>query len=80
MKLYNIRLNLEWNPEPYNTYTVTSPDVPELITEGSTLPEILRNVQDALATWIDYLQAEGEELPAVLRPTEVSQITLPVPA
>lgn len=80
MKIYNIRLNLEWNPEPYNTYTVTSPDVPEIITEGRTLPEILSNVQDALETWVEYLQVQGEEIPAVLRPAELSQITMPVAA
>lgn len=80
MKLYNIRLNLEWNPEPHNTYTVTSPDVPEIITLGRDMAEILRNVQDALETWIEYLQAEGEEIPAILQPVELTQITLPVPA
>ena len=53
LSLYSIRLYLE--PNPGGVYTVTSPDVPGLVTEGSTPDEILRNVQDALAalkeTW-----------------------------
>jgi predicted RNase H-like HicB family nuclease len=43
MKLYNIRLNLEWD-EASQTYSVTSPDVPQLFTFGSTLAEIQANV------------------------------------
>lgn len=53
LSLYSIRLYLE--PSPGGVYTVASPDVPGLVTEGSTPDEILRNVQDALAalkeTW-----------------------------
>ena len=47
MKLYSIRLYLE--PNPGGVYTVTSPDVPGLVTEGRTPGEILNNVQEALA-------------------------------
>jgi antitoxin HicB len=48
MALYKIRLELELNPGPDQVYTVTSPDVPGLVTEGSTPEEILHNVQEAL--------------------------------
>jgi predicted RNase H-like HicB family nuclease len=47
MNLYAIRLNLEMD-DASGIYTVTSPDVPGLITEGSTPAEIARNVQEAL--------------------------------
>ncbi len=47
MKLYSIRLYLE--PDPSGVYTVTSPDVPGLVTEGRTPAEIMNNVQKALA-------------------------------
>ena len=45
-KLYSIRLYLE--PNPSGVYTVTSPDVPGLVTEGCAPDEILHNVQQAL--------------------------------
>ncbi len=45
---YRIRLALE--PNPNGVFTVTSPDVPGLVTEGSTATEIQSNVQEALET------------------------------
>ena len=55
-QMVSIRLHLEPNPD--GVYTVTSPDVPGLVTEGRTPEEILRNVQEAL----DALRAAWEEL------------------
>ena len=46
MSLHTIRLYLE--PNPGGIYTVTSPDVPGLVTEGRTPTEISNNVQEAL--------------------------------
>lgn len=64
--IYSIRLYLEPNPD--GVYTVTSPDVPGLVTEGTTPDEIQRNVQEAL----DALRAAWKELgmtpPPALRP------------
>jgi len=56
IKLYSIRLYLE--PDPSGVYTITSPDVPGLVTEGRTPTEILNNVQEALAA----LKGAWEEL------------------
>jgi predicted RNase H-like HicB family nuclease len=47
MALYSIRVALEQD-EATGVYTVTSPDVPGLVTEGSTPEEIAHNVQEAL--------------------------------
>ena len=66
MSLYSIKLNLEWD-EAARVYVVTSPDVPELITEGAAPEEIIRNVQDAIDVMIDVYQREGWELPPALR-------------
>ncbi len=46
MSIYSLRLHLE--PNPGGIYTVTSPDVPGLVTEGQTPEEIYHNVQEAL--------------------------------
>ncbi len=55
MAIYSIRLELEENPN--GIYTVTSPDVPGLVTEGSTPEEITHNVQEALS---GLLEVAGE--------------------
>lgn len=60
--LYKLPLIL--SPEPEGGFTVTSPLLPELVTEGDTLSEALANVQDALATVIEIYQDLGRPLPS----------------
>lgn len=64
-QLLTIRLHLE--PAPNGVYTVTSPDVPGLVTEGRTPVEILNNVQDALSALMAAWQELGMETPPALR-------------
>lgn len=66
MALYSIRLNLELD-EPSGIYTVTSPDVPGLVTEGSTPEEIARNVQEALEVLMLGWKKYGLEVPPALQ-------------
>lgn len=66
MSLYSIRIYLE--PNPGGVYTVTSPDVPGLVTEGRTPDEISRNVQEALDALRLAWRTLGKELPPALRP------------
>ena len=66
MKLYSIRLYLE--PNPGGVYTMTSPDVPGLVTEGRTPDEILSNVQDAMTGLMEAWQGLGMDIPPALRP------------
>jgi antitoxin HicB len=37
------------SPQPEGGFTVTSPLLPELVTEGDTVEEALANVRDALS-------------------------------
>ncbi len=67
MAIYKIKLNLELNPGSDRIYTVTSPDVPGLVTEGRTPEEIRRNVIEALEVLIMGLKELGKELPPVLQ-------------
>ncbi len=71
MTLFSIRLYLEPNPD--SSYTVTSLDVPGLVTEGKTPAEIQENVQEALDTLKLAWQELGMEMPPVLRPTLANQ-------
>lgn len=66
MALYSIRVYLE--PNPNGVYTVTSPDIPGLVTEGRTPDEIHANVQDALEALYEAWQDLGIQLPSALRP------------
>lgn len=58
---YKILLLL--TPQPEGGYTVTSPLLPELVTEGDSLSEALDNVKDALAAVIEIYQEQGRPLP-----------------
>jgi antitoxin HicB len=66
--LYKLPLML--SPQPEGGFTVTSPLLPELITEGDTVSEALANVQDALAAVIETYQDLGRPLPAGSRVTD----------
>lgn len=65
--LFKIPLVLQQQPE--GGYTVTSPVLPEMITEGDTVEEALANVQDALAATIELYEDMEKELPANLMQT-----------
>ena len=58
------KLPLVLSPQPEGGFTVTSPVLPELLTEGDTIDEALGNVQDALAAVIEIYQDLGRPLPA----------------
>ena len=74
MTLYKIRLNLELNPGPERVYTVTSPDVPGLVTEGSTPEEINHNVQEALEVLMIGWKKYGLEIPPALQNQQPPQV------
>ena len=62
-------------PQPEGGYTVTSPLLPELVTEGDSLDEALENVKDALATVIELYQDLGRSLP---QNTQILDVNSPV--
>ena len=51
-------------PQPEGGYTVTSPLLPELITEGDTVAEALSNAEDAFAAVIEIYEDRGRPLPS----------------
>ena len=63
--VYKIPLVL--TPQPEGGYTVTSPALPELVTEGDSLEEAVENVKDAVKAAIEIYEDTGRELPASLR-------------
>ena len=67
-RLYKVPLCLE--PQPEGGYTVTSPLLPELVTEGDTLEEAMENVRDALKAVIEIYDERGRPLPENLLQTD----------
>ena len=62
---YKIPLLL--TPQPEGGFTVTSPLLPELITEGDSVDEVLANVRDAFEAVLETYQDLGKELPLNLQ-------------
>jgi antitoxin HicB len=58
------RVPLVFTPQPEGGYTVTSPVLPELHTEGDTLAEAQANVQDAMEAVVELYAEQGRSLPA----------------
>lgn len=61
------RVPLVFVSQPEGGFTVTSPILPELITEGETLEEAYANVSDALAAVIELYTEQGRALPVNVR-------------
>jgi antitoxin HicB len=58
------RIPLIYTPQPEGGYTVTSPALPELLTEGDSLEEAQANVRDAFDAVVELYDEEGRALPA----------------
>ena len=65
MHIYKVPLVLTRQPE--GGYTVTSPVLPELVTEGDTIDEAMLHVQDAVQAVVELYGDLGKPLPASLR-------------
>ena len=59
----NYKIPLVLTPQPEGGYTVTSPLLPELVTEGNSVDEALHNTLDALAAVIEAYRELGRSLP-----------------
>ena len=58
------RIPLVFTPQPEGGFTVTSPALSELVTEGDTIEQAFANVKDALAAVLELYAEDGRNLPA----------------
>lgn len=58
-------------------YTVTVPALPGCITQGRTREEAIERAKEAIALYIESLQADGLPIPQETRPPEVLKIAVP---
>ncbi len=63
-KMY--RIPLVFTPQPEGGYTVTSPALPELVTEGDTLAEAQANVRDAFDAVLEIYAEQKRALPMAI--------------
>ena len=61
------RVPLVFTPQPEGGYTVTSPILPEFITEGDTVEEAYDNARDALTAVIELYGDQGRTLPSAIQ-------------
>jgi len=57
------RVPLIFTPQPEGGFTVTSPVLPELITEGDTLEDAYINVRDAMTAVMELYAEQKRTLP-----------------
>lgn len=62
------KLPLIFEPQPEGGYTVRSPLVPELWTEGDSVEDAIENVRDAFAAVLEIYRDSGRSLPSLLLP------------
>jgi antitoxin HicB len=58
------KVPLVLTPQPEGGFTVTSPVLPELVTEGDTLEEAVGNVHDAIDAVIELYEDLKKPFPA----------------
>lgn len=63
-RLYRVPLVL--TPQPEGGYTVVSPALPGLVTEGDSLEEALANAEDALRATLELYEDTGRVIPGDL--------------
>jgi antitoxin HicB len=69
------KIPLVLSPQPEGGYTVTSPMLPELVTEGDTAEAALDNVKDALAAVVEIYEESGRVFP---ESTQVVDLSMPL--
>ena len=72
-RIYKLPLLLE--PQPEGGYTITSPVVPELVTEADTLEQVIPHVADALGALLELYEDLNKPIPPALRPLIVESET-----
>jgi antitoxin HicB len=78
------RIPLILTPQPEGGFVVTCPVLPELITEGDSVPDAIENAYDVFETVIEIYEDQGRALPDEIEATTGAgiielEIAVPVP-
>lgn len=69
------QVEVVFEPQPEGGYTVYSPDLPGMVTEGDSLDDAVANAQEAIELYAESMRARGKDVPF-----EVVRRKFPVPA
>lgn len=64
-----------FEPQPEGGYTVYSPELPGMVTEGDSLDDASKNAEEAIELYFESMRARGQEVPG-----GVVRRKFPVPA
>ena len=57
-------------------YTVLVPTLPGCVTQGSTREEAIERAKEAIAAYIESLEADGQPIPKETQPIEILKVAL----
>jgi predicted RNase H-like HicB family nuclease len=57
-------------------YTVLVPTLPGCVTQGRTREEAIERAKEAIAAYIESLEADGEPIPRETQPVEVLKVAV----
>ena len=69
-----------FQPSPEGGFVASVPMLPGCLSQGETLEEVKRNIQDAITGYLTVLKEDGEEIPQESEKTIVTSVTAPDPA
>lgn len=52
-----------FEPQPEGGFTVYSPDLPGMVTQGETMDEAAENAEEAIALYVDSMRERGQDVP-----------------
>jgi predicted RNase H-like HicB family nuclease len=62
--------------EDTDGYTVLVPALPGCVTQGRSRDEAIEHAKEAIAAYIESLEADGEPVPADTQPIEVLKVAV----
>ncbi len=57
------KVEVVFEPQAEGGFTVYSPDLPGMVTQGRTLEEATANAQEAIALYVESMRERGKEVP-----------------
>ncbi|MEA2054893.1 MAG: type II toxin-antitoxin system HicB family antitoxin [Candidatus Thermoplasmatota archaeon] len=61
MKIYEFKVLLE--PDESGGYVVTCPSLPGCYTQGETVEDALKNIEEAILLCLEDMESHGEKIP-----------------
>lgn len=57
------QVEVVFEPQPDGGYTVYSPELPGMVTQGDTLDEASENAYEAIDLYVESMRARGKDVP-----------------